>query len=57
MELERGDAQYTRAKEDGNLAGYDPWFHRKRCTTGDGDPQNMECMVCGAAFGEACRSK
>ncbi len=32
-----------------------PWFRRKRCETGDGDPQNMECMVCGAAFGEVCR--
>lgn len=34
-----------------------PWFKRKRCQTGDGDPQNMECMVCGAAFGEACRAR
>lgn len=39
------------------LAGYDPWFHRRRCETGDGDPQNMECMVCGAALGETCRRK
>ena len=33
----------------------DPWFERRRCDTGDGDPQNMECMICGAAFGEQCR--
>ncbi len=43
--------------EKGPLAEYDPWFHRKRCESGDGDPQNMECMVCGAAFGEACRDR
>ena len=27
----------------------------RRCKTGEGDPQNMECMDCGAALGEICR--
>ena len=27
----------------------------RRCKTGAGDPQNMECFYCGAALGEICR--
>lgn len=27
----------------------------KRCLTGDGDPQNMECRWCGAPLGGVCQ--
>ena len=48
-DLERGDIEYTRAKEDGNLA-----TAPRRCSTNIVGDFRGECLACGAANGETC---